>query len=239
MILIPTAEESVLVDPLVRHFETDLKGKRLISTFLNSLLNYMKESQDLQSAIHSTRSRIKDPGHLSDKLIRKIRKSRDSGEQFDLTPENPFIKITDLAGIRLLHIHTRQISDIDRSLKAIIDEQPVELLEGPSARTWDDESRAFFRSIGIETQDSETMYTSVHYVVGSKSSTRVTCEIQVRTLMEEVWGEVDHTVNYPHPNEHVACREQIRALARATSSATRLVDSIFATVADLGTRKGE
>jgi hypothetical protein len=34
------------------------------------------------------------------------------------------------------------------------------------------------------------------------------------------------------PNE-VACREQIRALARVTSSATRLVDSIFATLADI------
>ena len=34
------------------------------------------------------------------------------------------------------------------------------------------------------------MYTSVHYVIGSASRTTVTCEIQVRTLMEEVWGEV-------------------------------------------------
>jgi putative GTP pyrophosphokinase len=237
MILTPTAEEKVLVDPLVQHFESDLRGKRLISTFLNSVLTYIKESQDLQKTIHSTRSRIKDPGHLSDKLIRKIRESKASGEPFEIAPQNLFTRVTDLAGIRLLHIHTRQISDIDRLLKAIIQEQPIELLEGPSARTWDDESRAFFRSIGIETRDSETMYTSVHYVIASKSSTTVTCEIQVRTLMEEVWGEVDHAVNYPHPNEHVACREQIRALARSTSSATRLVDSIFATVADLAVRK--
>jgi ppGpp synthetase/RelA/SpoT-type nucleotidyltranferase len=55
--------------------------------------------------------------------------------------------------------------------------------------------------------------------------------------MEEVWGEVDHAINYPHRNESVACREQIRALARSTSSATRLVDSIFATVADLESQK--
>ncbi len=77
------------------------------------------------------------------------------------------------------------------------------------------------------------MYTSVHYVIVAKSITTVTCEIQVRTLMEEVWGEVDHKINYPHRNESVACREQLLALARATSSATRLVDAIFATVADV------
>jgi len=73
------------------------------------------------------------------------------------------------------------------------------------------------------------MYTSVHYVIASGSMRTVACEIQVRTLMEEVWGEVDHMINYPHQTPHLPCREQIRALARVTSSATRLVDSIFAT----------
>jgi putative GTP pyrophosphokinase len=81
------------------------------------------------------------------------------------------------------------------------------------------------------------MYTSVHYVVASNSRTTVTCEIQVRTLMEEVWGEVDHSINYPHKTESVPCREQIRALARSTSSATRLVDAIFATVEDIAKTK--
>jgi ppGpp synthetase/RelA/SpoT-type nucleotidyltranferase len=57
--------------------------------------------------------------------------------------------------------------------------------------------------------------------------TKYTCEIQVRTLMEEVWGQVDHTLNYPHRTQHLGCREQLAALARATSSCTRLVDSIF------------
>jgi len=51
--------------------------------------------------------------------------------------------------------------------------------------------------------------------------------------MEEVWGEVDHSINYPRPVDSIACKEQILALARSTSAATRLVDSIFATVADL------
>lgn len=45
--------------------------------------------------------------------------------------------------------------------------------------------------------------------------------------MEEVWGEVNHEINYPRPINSVACAEQIKALARVTSSATRLVDSVF------------
>src|SRR5439155_324946 len=136
-----------------------------------------------------------------------------------------------------LHLHTRQIRDIDQVLRGIFEEQRFGLIEGPFARTWDDESRAFLRSCGIETQESPSLYTSVHYIVSSKSQTTITCEIQVRTLMEEVWGEVDHTVNYPRPSKSLACREQILALARATSSATRLVDSIFASVSDFEKQK--
>ena len=70
---------------------------------------------------------------------------------------------------------------------------------------------------------------SVHYVVQPNSRTELTCEIQVRTLMEEVWGEVDHQINYPVKANSLSCREQIKVLARVTSSCSRLVDSIFFT----------
>lgn len=65
----------------------------------------------------------------------------------------------------------------------------------------------------------------------------MTCELQVRTLTEETWGEVDHRINYPHKTDSVACLQQIRALARSTSAAGRLVDSIFATVDDEEAKK--
>ena len=60
----------------------------------------------------------------------------------------------------------------------------------------------------------------------------ITCEVQVRTLMEEVWGEVDHKLNYPVPTQILALKEQLKVLARVTSSASRLVDSIFLTHED-------
>lgn len=234
MIELLTPEEFELVLQLVARYDS---SQSLVSQFLNSLLGYIKESTQLQEVVHSIRSRMKDREHLQDKLHRKILRARRLGEPFDITAENLLTKITDLGGIRILHLHTRQIEQINKHLMEIIHEQPIELIEGPSARTWDDEYRTMFKGLGIETQSSENMYTSVHYVVASRSRTTVTCEIQVRTLMEEVWGEVDHTLNYPHPTDSVPCREQIRALARSTSSATRLVDAIFATVADIQEKK--
>jgi ppGpp synthetase/RelA/SpoT-type nucleotidyltranferase len=226
--------ELELIRELVEHYTTN---QSLVSNFFKSLLVYIDESGELKKFVHSIRSRMKDADHLRDKLERKMRAAKERSEPYDITKDNLFVRINDLAGIRILHLHTTQMGQIDRCIKAIIEEQAIELIEGPSARTWDDEYRSYFRGIGIDTQDSENMYTSVHYVVASKSRTTVTCEIQVRTLMEEVWGEVDHSINYPHKSESVPCREQIRALARQTSSATRLVDAIFATVDDIAKNK--
>jgi putative GTP pyrophosphokinase len=221
--------ETRLLDSLIETYE---KHGAQISLFRDQLLIALTNSSELAASVHSIRSRIKDPVHLRDKLHRKLLNCREGGRSFDVTPENLLVEINDLVGVRILHLYTRQIRRIDTSIRSILQETKYELIEGPFARTWDDESRLFFQECSIETQESPSMYTSVHYVVGSASKTKVTAEIQVRTLMEEVWGEVDHTMNYPVPTNSLACREQLKVLARVTSSASRLVDSIFATVDD-------
>lgn len=229
-----TRSEMKQVDELVKVY---LEGQKICELFRRQIVNEFEESKELQQLIHSIKSRLKDPDHLRDKLRRKLQGCKDRKEEFNIDEKNLFSRVNDLVGIRLLHLHTTQIQAIDGVIKNIFQEMGIELREGPTARTWDDESRSFFSKIGIATQTSPTMYTSVHYVVASSSRTLVTCEIQIRTLMEEVWGEVDHSINYPHKIDSVPCTEQILALARSTSSATRLVDAIFATVADIEARK--
>ena len=229
-----TPAERKDVNALVLHFKANVQP---IVLFGKQLLGALEESRELKSLVHSIRSRIKDPVHLRHKLLKKLGEAKENGETFDITPDNLLTKINDLAGIRVLHLHTRQIGQIDQAIKNVLDEQAYGLIEGPFARTWDDESRKLFQSLDIATQESPSMYTSVHYIVESVSRAKVTAEIQVRTLMEEVWGEVDHTFNYPKKTDSLPCREQIMVLARATSSATRLVDSIFATMKDHESRK--
>jgi putative GTP pyrophosphokinase len=225
----PNSHDRKLVQKLVDAYKIH---QHLVEQFQGQLLGALAGSPSLSGHIHSIKSRLKDPEHLRDKLFRKIAEHKSEGREFEITPENLFIKINDLAGIRILHLYTHQIRDIDAALRGIFDEQRFALIEGPFARTWDDESREFLEGCGIQTQKSPSMYTSVHYVVNSASRTTVTCEIQVRTLMEEVWGEVDHSMNYPHKVPSLACQEQLKVLARVTSSATRLVDSIFLTLRD-------
>src|SRR5207253_7039716 len=128
-----------------------------------------------------------------------------------ITKDNLFVKINDLAGLRILHLHTQQVDAISKGLATLFEEERYQLIQGPTARTWDDESRTFFKSINIKTIKSPSLYTSVHYVIKPNKKTKYTCEIQVRTLMEEVWGQVDHTLNYPHRTKHLGCREQLAA----------------------------
>jgi putative GTP pyrophosphokinase len=106
------------------------------------------------------------------------------------------------------------------------------IIEGPIARYWDIEYDDFFKAMGVKTEPNRRMYTSVHYVVDPQGPRARTAEIQVRTLAEELWGEVDHSINYPEPCDVLACKEQIKVLARVTSGCTRLVDSIYRTQDD-------
>jgi ppGpp synthetase/RelA/SpoT-type nucleotidyltranferase len=221
--IVPIAQRR-LIDELVTHFET---SRSLFSQFLEQLRVALVESKSLASLVHSYKWRVKDPAHLKDKLLRQVAGKVSLGRALKMTKDDLFRRINDLAGFRILHLHTRQMEAINTALLEVFGEAQYPLIEGPTAKTWDDEYRQYFKSIGIKTEANNRMYTSVHYVIESNSKTKITCEVQVRTLMEEVWGEVDHKINYPHPIDSVACTEQIRVLARVTSSCTRLVDSIF------------
>lgn len=227
----PTKAESRTIDGLVDFYQ-EKTSQETLSIVREQVLVAIRDSDNLKPHIHSLKTRLKGPKELRSKLLRKLKDANAKNLAFEITPDNLFVKVGDLIGIRILHLHTRQFEAIDKALRDIFKERKYRLAERPFARTWDDEYRGYFRSLGIKVEASPTMYTSVHYSIEPISRTKIRCEIQVRTLMEEVWGEVDHTFNYPDPIESIGCAEQIKALARVTSSATRLVDSIFASAGD-------
>ncbi|MYB36324.1 MAG: hypothetical protein F4Y26_02820 [Gammaproteobacteria bacterium] len=100
-------------------------------------------------------------------------------------------------------------------------------IAGTCANCWDVEYERLFAEFGIATVSRESLYTTVHYDVGANRKTRLTCELQVRSLMDEVWSEVSHRINYPVESSNVSCQDQLKVLARITTGGTRLVDSIF------------
>jgi ppGpp synthetase/RelA/SpoT-type nucleotidyltranferase len=211
-------KEQDRIDAAVEHF---VANRHLFEGFAQALVAYFQNDARLAACIHFIKYRIKDPGHLREKLIRKAI-AADSIDKTTL-----FDRITDLAGVRIVHLHTEQMREIHTAIQGILEEQQLRLVEEPTANCWDVEYAKVFGEFGLVTRSRETMYTTVHYVVRANQRTKVTCEVQVRTLMDEVWAEVSHRVNYPNASPSRACQDQLKVLARLTSGCTRLVDSIF------------
>lgn len=198
--------------------------------FLASVLVFFQKHPVLNQKplpiIHSIKSRLKDPDHLADKLQRKRKKG------VIITKNNIFTSITDFIGVRVLHLYQDQFEAINSAINEKVQNGDWIFLEEPKAYTWDPESVQFYQNLNIETEVRDTYYTSIHYLIKPNNQNSICCEIQVRTLFEEIWGEIDHTINYPQPTESLACKEQLRVLQKLVSTGTRLADSIFRTLND-------
>lgn len=215
----PSAEE---IEAALEAFETrrdevELFRRQVADFFLTSRLLH----DEPLPAVHSVKSRVKSIDHLRGKIKRKWRDGPIDGTNF-------FSRINDAAGVRVLHLHSRQFEVIHRATMAHIEQGYWFLAAPPVAYSWDPEATAFFQGLGLRAGTRDTYYTSIHYVVKPQEKVDLTCEIQVRTLFEEVWGEIDHALNYPTPTTSVPCKEQLRVLAKLASTGTRLADAIFA-----------
>jgi ppGpp synthetase/RelA/SpoT-type nucleotidyltranferase len=171
--------------------------------------------------VHSVKSRIKSTDHLLDKIQRKSQAGR------EITASNCFSEITDFAGVRILHLRQDDFGKIKEVIDAKVAGGDWHLVEQPIAYTWDPEYEKYFVDLGCRCERKDSFYTSVHFVVRPRKDSPLSCEIQVRTLFEEIWGEIDHSLNYPHPTMAASCQEQLRVLAKVVGAGSRLVTSIY------------
>lgn len=224
MSLAPTKQDRAAAQACVKRYREHQSD---LERFKNALLELLTTHPDLKDWIHSSKGRLKGDVGVRRKVIRKILDARRQGNERKYTYDGALTELTDLVGVRLLHLYTRQFEEINRRVKRVLLAHNYKITEGPIAKTWDDEYRKYFQDIGVKTEPNRELYTSVHYLVESNSQLRMIAELQIRTLAEELWGEVSHTLDYPKRTKSIACRQQIAVLARSTSSCTRLVDSIF------------
>jgi ppGpp synthetase/RelA/SpoT-type nucleotidyltranferase len=214
------------------------KQKKAYSGFMNIVIDFFQIDNELLRlpdgghVVHSIKHRQKDREHLRKKILRK------SSEGRDITLENIFTSITDLCGVRVLHLRLADFEAIHCAITQHVNSGHWCYAEPPKAYTWDPEYKTYFEGRGVGTEVKESFYTSVHYVVKPNQDTFVTCEIQVRSLFEEIWGEVDHQLNYPVPTASLACREQLKVLAKLVGAGTRLVESIYKTSESDARQKG-
>lgn len=171
------------------------------SDALNTTAVYVSEVLRRIPVVHSVRVRVKDPSHLIEKIIRK----RTADPNRDIRFSNYRYQITDLVGIRALHLYKADW----RVIHCFVVSE-WELIEKPTAyiRKGDSEQlKQEFEEAGCVVRDHPQSYRSVHYVLKSAPSKQpVNVELQVRTIFEEGWSEIDHRVNYPKPAHSIASR---------------------------------
>lgn len=201
------------------------RNKHHLLAWCESIRQFFTQHPGISSGpfatVHSIRSRMKDEEHLRVKLQRKAEKGK-------LIQANELLAlVTDLAGVRILHLYQAQFTEIHGVIADQIQRGDWCLCEPPVAYTWDPECTQFFEDLSIRTELKLSHYTSIHYTVKPRADSNLACEIQVRTLFEEAWGEIDHEINYPAESQINTCKEQLKVLAKLVGASTRLADSIF------------
>ncbi|WP_192894000.1 RelA/SpoT domain-containing protein [Hydrogenovibrio thermophilus] len=175
-------------------------------------------AKTLQSCpeVHSVRWRIKDTNHLMAKLVRK--RVEKNEKYTDLSIENYTEKVTDLVGIRVLHLFKNEWETIDGFIR-----NRWETVEPVVAYIREGDDREPYENKNCEIEDHPVGYRSIHYIVGaSPTKEKVVSEIQVRTLFEEGWSEIDHRVRYPKFSDNRVLSYYLKVFNRMAGSADEM-----------------
>lgn len=161
---------------------------------LEAAARYVADRLSTVGQLHTVKTRIKDPDHLIEKIIRKKTKH----PQVIIDLKNYSRIITDLAGVRALHLFKEDWGTIHEFIIHTWD-----LQKRPVANICEGDHEEFverFREKECIIRKHPFGYRSVHYLVSFTPSKieSTTVEIQVRTMLEEAWSEIDHIIRYPY-----------------------------------------
>jgi ppGpp synthetase/RelA/SpoT-type nucleotidyltranferase len=184
---------------------------------LESSAIYIFNSLMKTSNVHSVRYRIKDAEHVIEKIIRK--RIKDPNQI--ITIDNYKSELTDLIGLRALHLFKEEWNFIHEVITSTWD-----LEEKPVANYRDGDSSEFkkeFEKLGCDVKEHKYGYRSVHYIIKTKpAKSTYFAEIQVRTIFEEAWSEIDHTIRYPYDQDNPLFGQFLLILNRLAGSADEM-----------------
>lgn len=205
---------------IYNEYISEIPNLETVATFISEILRKNPE-------IHTVKSRIKYPDHLIEKIIRKTIKGKKSDSEYEINVSNYKSEITDLIGIRALHLYKYQAADIDKTIR-----QNWNLHEKATIyhRLGDMTSEQHIEEEKFQFLVHDAGYRSWHYVIKSQmTKVNYLAEIQVRTIFEEGWSEIDHQLRYPYDLDNEILNEQLLILNRLSGGADELVNSILHT----------
>ncbi len=190
-------------------------------------------NQEGLTGLQSYRSRCKNSEHVVEKIIRK--RNENYSKYKDINKDNYWMFLTDLIGVRGLLLYREdwvkfhkyiigQIPDSKYIEKDYVGEYisdgTVFMAEPPKVHIRSGDFYEIYSNwIPLEYILDKKHYRSVHYIVNYKG---VYIEIQIRTLFEEGWGEIDHDILYPHQKDNLMLQEFSELLNRLSGMADEM-----------------
>ena len=176
---------------IYNHYLDELSRLEAVSEYIAGILRKVEN-------VHTVKNRVKNPEHLIEKIIRK----KLGKPELEFTVETYRTLITDLIGIRVLHLFKADWMSIHKFIT-----DTWETIEQPTANIREgDDSRVIshFEVNGLKINKHPYGYRSLHYVIKFKPDKHeIFAEFQVRTLFEEGWSEIDHSIRYPYAINNV------------------------------------
>jgi ppGpp synthetase/RelA/SpoT-type nucleotidyltranferase len=131
--------------------------------------------------------------------------------------------ITDYGGLRILCMFEQDILPVHEFLVDLLSRDDFKLKEFKifnwtnkrSIELLERKIKKCFKDFEFDNEERATGYKSIHYVVSQIYGVNsYPIEIQLRTLLQDVWGELDHTIAYKQGNIHPHIGKSFSLLAR-------------------------
>ncbi len=174
-----------------------IKNQEFLQNTVNTIISKFVTNDAKDVGVHSVRSRLKKPDSLIEKIIRKTIDARKKGGNRNITVRNYGNEINDLIGIRILHvfkddwfgIHNFILSNCEYKTKG----KPLAYYRKGDEKSFISECK----KNGCDAKVHPKAYRSIHYIINPYPQQKIGfAEIQVRTVFEDGWSEIDHKLRY-------------------------------------------
>jgi len=178
------------------------KEKRKYEELAEYIVHLIREDPSSPNeSLHTIIYRLKDEARLIEKIDEENKQLEAGAEP--ITHKNFRERIGDLLGIRLICLRLSDIKRVEAYLGLLVEEKILGFIRKP------DQKRSFVLPVdpGESVPDGLNLrysgYSSIHYQVRLGKNSDATDELkglqvefQLRTILEEAWGEIDHKYRY-------------------------------------------
>ena len=182
---------------LIKIHQDYISSQSLFEGIANNIISKFLTSDAKDSGVHSVRYRLKNADSLIEKIIRKSIENKKKGIKKTYSVKNYTSEVTDLIGIRILHVFKDDWFGIHNY---ILQHCQYQTKEDPKVYYRKGDEKHFIdecKKNGCVTEIHPKAYRSIHYIVNPHPKKNICyAEIQVRTVFEDGWSEIDHKLRY-------------------------------------------